>query len=291
MKPIVKTNPLVRVFALMAALFSGMAYAGLVNDVPSCYEANGIRPFSTPYDNLIYVLLDQTVQLDQELQKSVLDNTRRLMQPGTKFVIAEFSAFSQEHYLTVLHTGIIENPIPPSNLGDVVISKLRPFLNCLREQVVFAARMALETEHQIMESSASSLHHSDILQALKTVAGAVAQDSAKNKAVFVVTDGVENSSVTSFYARDSVRLIDPSTEIAKAKAADLFSDFGGARIYVLGGGVMPPATSGTTAQRDGYRNPQVLHALSTFWHAYFKSSNADLVEFGEPALVEAVSWH
>jgi hypothetical protein len=47
--------------ALMTAL---PAHAGLTNDVPSCYAANKIAAPQIPYDQLIYVLIDQTVLLD-----------------------------------------------------------------------------------------------------------------------------------------------------------------------------------------------------------------------------------
>jgi hypothetical protein len=59
---------------------------------------------------------------------------------------------------------------------------------------------------------------------------------------------------------------------------------------VLGGAVMPPATSGTQAQRDGYRDSKTIHDLRAFWQGYFESSHAHLVEFGAPSLVTPVSY-
>lgn len=266
------------------------ARAGLVDDVPSCYQANHIKPFATPYDHLIYVLVDQTVSLDKGLQRSALENINRLLVPGTKFVVAEFSAFSQGHYLQVLHTGIIERPIPKARQGDIVTTHLRAFKTCLQEQVAFARHMALLTTDQVMQASTSTLHQSDILNALKTVAPAIASDSAKWKTLFVVTDGLENSSVTSFYAHNTVRAISASAELKKAKAAGLIGDFGGAKVYVLGGAMMPAAASGTLAERDGYRDPKTLHDLYDFWNKYFQAANAKLVEFGEPALVDPLRY-
>ncbi|WP_251031574.1 hypothetical protein [Paraburkholderia strydomiana] len=64
--------------ALSAAL---PAQAGLENDVRSCYAANKIAPPQAPYDQLIYVLIDQTVLLDATLQKSVLDNVQSMLRP------------------------------------------------------------------------------------------------------------------------------------------------------------------------------------------------------------------
>jgi len=266
------------------------AHAGLTNDVPSCYAANKIAAPQVPYDQLMYVLIDQTVQLDATLQKSVLDNVQAMLKPGTKFVIAEFSAFSQGHYLNVLHTGVIERPVPASEEGNVVMSRLRDFHTCMQQQLVYGQRLALGATAQVLKSGTSSLDQSDILMALKSVSPAVAQERAAHKLVFVVTDGLENSSVTSFYARNAVRHIDPAVELKKAQDNNLFGDFGSARIYILGAGVMQPATSGSTAVRNGYRDPKTLMDLKQFWNGYFSRSNAQLVEFGEPALLEPLSW-
>jgi len=282
-----------RSFAFSAGLLLSAvmpAHAGLTNDVPSCYAANKIAPPPVPYDQLIYVLIDQTVQLDATLQKSVLDNVQSMLKPGTKFVIAEFSAFSQGHYLNVLHTGVIERPIPAADEGNVVMSRLRDFHTCLQQQLVYGQRLALATTAQVLKSGTSSLDQSDILMALKSVSPAVAQEKAAHKLVFVITDGLENSSVTSFYARNAVRRVNVDVELKKAQDNNLFGDFGSARVYVLGAGVMQPAANGSTAERNGYRDPKTLMDLKQFWSGYFSRSNAQLVEFGVPALLEPLSW-
>lgn len=273
--------------ALCAAL---PAHAGLTNDVPSCYAANKIASPQVPYDQLIYVLIDQTVLLDATLQKSVLDNVQSMLKPGTKFVIAEFSAFSQGHYLNVLNTGIIERPIPTADEGNVVMSRLRDFRTCMQQQMVYGQRLALSATAKVMKSGTSSLDQSDILMALRSVSPAVAQDKAAHKLVFVVTDGLENSSVTSFYAHNAVRHVNPDVELKKAQDNNLVGDFGSARLYVLGAGVMQPAANGSTAERNGYRDPKTLNDLKQFWSGYFSRSHATLVEFGEPALLEPLSW-
>lgn len=275
---------------LMLAMVSPASQAGLINDVPSCYAANKIQSTEPRYDKLVYVLIDQTVLLDEKLQKSVLDSVLSLLQPGTKFVVAEFSAFSQDRYLQVLHTGIIENPLSASQEGDVVMSRLSDFKTCMKAQGPFAERMALSSAHDAMVGSSSNLAQSDVLLAFKTVSDAVRKDSAPRKVVFVVTDGLENSTISSFYAKNAVRDINPDVELKKAQANQVIGDFGGARVYILGGGLMAPSTQGTAAQRNGYRDPKTLLALKQFWSAYVSQSNGHLAEFGAPALVEPVGY-
>ncbi len=87
-----------------------------------------------------------------------------------------------------------------------------------------------------------------------------------------------------------MRDINPTVELEKAGQANMIGNFGGAAVYVLGGAMMPAAKEGTKAQRDGYRDPHTLNDLSQFWHDYFAKANAHLMAFGEPALVEPVSY-
>lgn len=285
-------RPIFTTVALAAAtlFFSVSAHAGLVNDVPSCYAATHIQPQGKPYNRLVYIVVDQTVQLTPSLKQSVVNNTLRMLVPGSKFVIADFSAFSQGRYLSVLHSGIVEPPLAASRINSTPIQAAHALRRCLSLQHQFALRMVATTLKDVMNASTSSLDKSDVMLAMKVVSTAVSADPARYKTVFVVTDGLENSSITSFYANDAVRDIRPRSEMAKAAAAHMFGNFGGAWIYVLGSALMPPATHGTRAQLDGYRNPRTLLDLKRFWRDYFSRSDACLREFGEPALVEPVSY-
>ena len=269
---------------------SANVHAGLVNDVPSCYAATHIEPDMQPYDKLVYIVVDQTVSLGETLEQSVVDNALRMVQPGSKFVIAEFSAFSQGRYLNVLHTGIVERPLADTRVNSTPMRAAKALDQCLSQQGSFARTMVAKTLADVMKGSSNTLDQSDILMAFKSVAQAVAADPAPHKTLFAVTDGLENSTVTSFYARGSVRDINPAAELTKAVGSHMVADFGGTKVYVLGGAIMPPAAQGTKAQRDGYRDPRTLQDLSQFWHDYFAKSNARLVAFGEPALLEPVNY-
>jgi hypothetical protein len=267
------------------------ALAGVVNDVPSCYKANHIEPAGgIAYDRLIYVLIDQTVSWNSQLEHSLVNNLNRDLKPGTKFVVAEFSAFSQGRYLQVIHTGILEKPLTQGQENNTAIPKVKAFKACLRDQGTFARNMADTTAVSVMKQSTSTLDQSDIMAAIKQVSLAMRSDPAHDKVFLIASDGLENSSVTSFYGHGGVRNINPGVEIRKAAAADMFGDFGGAHVYFLGGALMPPAKNGSLSARNGYRDPQVLHNLSMFWHEYFSKSDAKLIEFGEPTLLVPVHF-
>ena len=281
----------VRGLLLAAGLTAGMmgaARAGLQDDVPSCYVANHIQPADgVGYSRLIYVLIDQTVGWTTDLESSVMENLNRNLTPGTKFVIAEFSAFSQGRYLEVLHTGIIEEPLPASQVGSTPIQAAKILSECLGDQLPYAVKMADDATVAALQGSSSSLNNSDIMSALSAVSAVVAADPAKQRLVFLATDGLENSGVTSFYRHGAIRNIDPAHELALAAANGLVGDFGGADVYVIGGALAPGSGAGLN---DAYRSPQELKHLAAFWSGYFQKSNARLVAFGEPALLQPVGF-
>lgn len=270
---------------LLSMMVAGPAQAGLVNDVPSCYAASHYDFKSAPYTRMVYILVDQTVALDPELQHEAVVNATHLLGPNTKFVIAQFSAFSENRYLDVINTGVVEGPMTHDQRNNVPVSSLRNFDSCMQGQARYSIGMVAKAMKSAMKDATDTLAQSDIMMALKSVAPAVAQDTAKQKIVFVVTDGLENSSVSSFYLHHGVRLIDPAKELAKAKSNSMLGNFGGASVYMMGVGVMPPATTGTKSEREGYRDPKTLIKLDAFWKDYFNASHANLVEVGNPALV------
>ena len=83
----------------------------------------------------------------------------------------------------------------------------------------------------------------------------------------------------------SVRRIDPAKEMKLVLDNQLIADFAGARLYVLGAGLL-----GDDAKKNkaAYRDPKTMQALSSFWKSYFDKSNAQLMEFGQPALLNQV---
>jgi len=256
------------------------ARAGVQDDVPSCYAASHIQPADgIGYSRLFYVLIDQTVDWPRAIESAIMDNLNRNLAPGTKFVIAEFSAFGQGRYLDVVHTGIIEEPLPAAQIGDTPIQAAKLLNACLADQFPFAVKMADDSAVAVLQNSSGSLNNSDIMAALQAVSTAVAADPAPQKLLLLASDGLENSAVASFYHHGDIRNIDPARELALAQSNNLFGNFGGAKIYVIGGALPPPGEAGA------YESPQVLRHLADFWAGYFSSSHATLVAFGEPALL------
>ena len=231
-------NKRLSALAGMLLLMLGLpcARAGLVNDIPSCYAASHFSFSSPPPNRLLYVLIDQATPLSPALQKSVIDNINHALGPATKFVIAEFSRTSNSHYLQVLHTGIIESPMTPSERSNVPVNALGGFDNCMRDQAFFAIHMADTTAQQILQAATGAPNQpNDILLALKTVAPVIAQDPARQKVLFLVTNGFENSSFAHFASGN----LNPEQMLQQARTQGLLANFGGAQVFVLGAGITP----------------------------------------------------
>jgi hypothetical protein len=263
---------------------------GLVNQIPSCYAANQLPAPAVPYDKLLVVMVDQTVQLDANLQTQMLQSIAALVQPGTRFVIGAFSAFSQGRYLNILTSGIAETAMTQNQLNNIPLTEVDPFNKCLADQLNFARGTAEKAAYSAMQGATSSLDQSEILMAMKTIAAPIKAVDVPHKMLLVATDGLEYSTVADFYGHGTARDIDPDAEMKHLVAAGMTGNLGGAQVYVIGGAVAPPAKNGTRAQRDGYRNAEMLTHLAAFWADYFKASDATLVAFGEPALVSQPGW-
>jgi hypothetical protein len=181
---------------------------------------------------------------------------------------------------------VIESPIPEKLRDDVSERALRSFDACMTGQSAFAKKMLLTSIGRVESVATNDLAKSDILAALKDISDKVRASSASDKVVLLASDMLENSTVSSFYAHNAVRRIDPQLEMKKAMAAGLIGDFGSARVYVIGAGLLAEDAKGNHL----YRDPQTMSALKEFWTLYFQKSNAKVGEFGTPALLGAVQY-
>ena len=263
------------------------AYAGVENDVPSCYEASKVGVPAPATATELFILVDQTTPFDAALQASANENAGRLIQAGSAYVVATFSSFGQGRYMQVLSAGTLELPIEERTRNGIGMKLLRTFDQCMRDQLNFGRLKAATALREAFGGVDSGLAKSDILSALKELSGRVRQSAAQDKIVFLLSDMLENSGVSSFYASHNVRSIDPAAEMKKAEAAQQLGDFGGARVFVLGAGLVQD--DGKTGKDNGvYRDPRTMAKLRAFWEQYFARSNARMVDFGTPALLSPI---
>lgn len=270
--------------------YAGAALAAGSGDVPSCYAANKLeRPAPKP-ERELFVLIDQTTPLDATLQRSVMENVGRLVQPGSAYAIASFSSFGQGRYLELLASGALEVPLAEADRSSIGVKVLRNLDACLKSQQAFARNAAAEALQKALAGISTDFAKSDVMASIKEMSGRVRQSEAKNKILFLASDMLENSGISSFYAQRNVRGLNVAQELQKVEAASMLADLGGARVFVLGAGLVQDAHSKGAAKDSGvYRDPKTMATLKEFWSQYFQRSHAHLEVFGMPALVVPVN--
>jgi len=260
------------------------------NQVPSCYALSKVNVEPPEIERSLFVLVDQTTVLDPKLKQMLFDSVRGALRPGTSFTVVSFSAFSQGRYLSVASTGVLEQLIPHDVRDSISVKSLKSFDSCLSEQTNYGVRLVLSSIEQVIAAATTDLAKSDVFTSLTEISQIVKQSTAPRRIVLVVSDMLENSTISSFYANNRVRKIDPVKEMKVVEENNVIGDFGGASVYVMGAGLIPDLSKGNSKDKSniGYRDPKTMGALKQFWANYFTKSNAKLEEFGMPSLLSPV---
>lgn len=273
---------------LVTLLLSAMAFCmssmAVTDAIPSCYDSKLSAP-AVPLTKEIFVIIDQTTLLDDQLKQSVANQIRPFLTAGNGFSVLVFSAFTQGKYTQLLTSGQLDHPLPAAQRNDVSKPRLSKFDQCMTRQSALAGQAVGGALRTAFEGTSGEIAKSDVLASLKDISGKVRQSQATEKVVLLVSDMLENSSVSSFYASQSVRRIDPEREMKLASDSKLIGNFGDARIYVIGAGLL---SDDAKKNKAAYRDPKTMQALASFWKSYFDKSKAQLMEFGQPALLNQV---
>jgi hypothetical protein len=256
------------------------------NSIKSCYDLAKIEGKNSAIHKELFVLIDQTTSLDDELKESVIRNSLSSVNYGNAFTVGKFSAFVQGNYSGVVTSAQLDWPLKDGVRNDISKKLLQGYDKCMKSQVGYAKKTLDDSLNKTFGATTNAIVRSDILKSFQELAkNTVKASTAKEKTVFIVSDMLENSSITSFYYKNGVKKIDPAAEMKLVEANKMFADFGGANVYVLGAGLVP---STSNVASDSYRDPKTMNALHEFWKMYFKKSNAKLIEFGQPALLSPV---
>lgn len=272
-----------KLFLSTLFLISGVCCAQS-NALPSCYNSK-IVEVTKISNNELFVIVDQTTMLNNQLKQQLADQIRPFLTFGNSVNITVFSSFNQGKYTHVVASGRIEHKLPDAVRSDTSKPLLAKFDECLQTQLLYANQLVGAALRHAFDGTSSDLAKSDIFSSLKEISSIVRSSSAKNKFVLLASDMLENSSISSFYQNQSVRLIDPEKELNSVAKLDLYADFAGARLYVIGMGLI---SEDLKSSKNQYRDPKTLAALAAFWTQFFVKSNAQLIELGKPALLNPI---
>jgi len=195
---------------------------------------------------------------------------------GDSVRLYQFSAFLQEHYLSLQFAGLLEPPLEGRVRGRIGSNSLKQLDTCLSQQTTFFRQRFGQQFVASFGGPETDIARSEILSSLHKIGTDMAARPMNERVVLLISDMLENSNVTSFYRSGRVRDINPQAELDKARA--LTTDFGGARFYVHGAGLIGGQAAGS------YRAGDTMLKLEQFWREYLTQSNASLHGFGTPEL-------
>lgn len=262
---------------LLLVLGVGHLYAAEM--MSSCASISKLPEQSS--SRLALVAVDQTTLPDDNLTKKFLNLATSLVKPETEIASFSFSAFSQGKYLSESFRATLEKQLDEQTRYEIPKKTLATFDRCLAQKEPAVKKQLSQQVQQDMSGASGQLAKSDVLLSLIELSKVMQSKSASDKVVLVFSDMLENSSVTSFYANASVKKIDVEKEIAIVEKAGMIGDFGGAKVYVMGAGLL----SEQGKSKGVYRDPKTIQALKAFWFEWFKRSNAELVDFGTPEML------
>lgn len=255
----------------------------------SCFDIAGIKTNQNQLDKELFVLIDQTTILDTRLKDNAIQKVRSVIESrlNSNFAITiiKFSAFTNpQTYPTVVTSITIDPIIPQKERNSISKIKLKQFDKCIEEQRLAASKEVRDAITKSFGIESKYWEKSDILKTLHDISlDVISKSNAKDKIILIISDMLENSSITTFYKNNAPRLIVPENEIKIAKK--FIGNFAGARVFIVGLGNIPSDIS-----QGSYRDPKIMMALTEFWENYFKLSNANLIEIGKPELMTKELW-
>jgi hypothetical protein len=287
---------------LLAALGLGLASPSIAI-ASDCYHIAKILPnYEKQFESVsaghdsdrfkpkreFFWILDETTPFSREMFKDMYELSKKQLAPGDAIYIASFSYNGKDNGVSRFLKPLFEYKLdlPIDEKKDAKLSTLighedlRKYDQCLANQKGYVEKKIGLYAKGVMDGYSPTISKSEILYSLKEISVRVNQSKAKERVILLSSDMLENSAVTSFYKNNIPKKINPQSEWANADVKSMIGDFGGAKVYVYGAGIVGSDVN----TKDGAisRDPQTIMALQAFWTQYFKASNATLIAFGHP---------
>ncbi len=248
--------------------------------VGSCYEAvPGIAPAEA--QRALYILVDETTPLTETMRARVVALVSNWGNFGDRVKIARFSANINGRYPELVFAEAVEPRPGEAALYNMRYTDKAALLECLDRQKADFATLFSEHLKGTLKSVNPKIPKTDILYSLRELArNIILTDDAPEKTVLIVSDGLENSAVASFYRNGSLKMINAKKVVAAARSQRLIANWKGANIYMYGLAMNPSA--------KGYVQPKRLDALKNFWERYFVEGSGIVRDLGMPELFKGI---
>ena len=269
---------------LIFFIFPTVLFASERNDLPSCYEfvkIDKLRPESSGRE--LTLIIDETTRLPNEVKASAFNHVMRFIKPGDSLRMYRISAFMPNNFLQLEYAATLENKIEGSVRDNVGNDTLKKLDSCLAAQQVAFRNEIVKKMQSSFGNEDKEIDKSEILHSLLQISKDNQRKTVSQHVLLMVSDMLENSGYTSFYAKNSLRDIEPELEMSKVEKNNLIPGLEGWHIYVEGAGL---TLQDSEHAEHNYHSGKIIQKLEQFWSLYFKKSGATLEGFGTPMLTK-----
>lgn len=269
---------LLGILSIIGVLGSGQSIAGSI--ATGCYESLGLVPPQTRASRTLYVFIDQTTSLTTPMKKAITNLVSQWGSHGERVTISRFSANVSGQYTELMFDKTGEIKPAEAYLFQLRHKDKKALLSCLDQHKGDFHDALTKGLNAAFKRSNTKLPKTNLLDSLKTLASQlVAADNIRDKTVLLVSDGLENSDVFSFYYRHKIKLINPKMMLDIVRQKHLIPNWHGAKIYMLGLGFIN--------DKHYYARPKLIEPLRKFWGDYFSEGNGvvNVNSIGTPMLL------
>ena len=235
-------------------------------------------------DAALFVMVDQTVGFNRDIIYRAAEAILEWMKPGRYVEITKFSSAVRGHYAEKVLCGLIDPEPPHGFRSNLRRSEWMEFQRLHREQFTIAMGQVRGTLTNLMRRASRTIPRSDIIRTIFSISNHIHNFPARRKVLFIISDMLENSGITSFYHRGHIRLINPDVELRRVDGFQ--ADFGrNVTVYILGLGYF---WGGEGAAQERYLDPRRASRIAQFWQKYFKTGHATIGEIGMPLMYSSL---
>jgi hypothetical protein len=271
---------------LAILMFTGLSFTATAqtarDDIISCYDYADIMDQKPAiYERDVVVMVDQTVNLDTNLKKTVHMQVGQLLGNGDRIRIVPFSANAQGRYTGVTFDGTFDSDLTEDQRKAMNRIKLNKFNSCMEKQTNGAIRLVHEKLKGSFHDSKQSYPKTELVGSLMSVSNSLFSGGNNGrKMLILVSDMLENSDVSSFYVNGRIRIVDVNTEFAKYAPLIPENALSSVEVFIIGGGYVMGGKA--------YSSQAALNSLKEFWAKIVAKAGGELAVFGTPQLLNDI---
>ncbi len=226
----------------------------------------------------LYILVDETVPLSKAMEQKITSLLSGWGRMGDKVKIARFSASYRGLYPELVYEKHIEQKPTDNYMFNLRYKDKKLVASCLeRQQLQFKKSFSKQLKASLKAVN-PKIPKSELMGSLKLLSKQIIlKDKAKEKVVLLISDGLENSELTSFYSGGKLRSVSSQKEISKLRRKGMMGYWKNTRVYMYGLGLMP--------DKKQYANPGRINSLKKFWERYFVEGGGRVKAIGTPELL------